>query len=104
MGGNEVLPVSVVYELPERQTIVELSLPAGASVADAVEKSGLLQRYSEIATRPLTCAIYGRAVTPTTALRAGDRVEILRPLLIDPKENRRQAVARARTRHRKDQG
>jgi uncharacterized protein len=90
--------VSVVYALPDRQTIVSLELAAGASVADAVEKSGLARRYKEIAERPLTCAIYGRAVKPQTQLREGDRVEILRPLLIDPKESRRQAASRERSR------
>jgi uncharacterized protein len=90
--------VSVVYALPDRQTIVSLELPAGASVADAVEKSGLARRYKEIAERPLACAIYGRAVKPDSVLREGDRVEILRPLLIDPKESRRQAASRERSR------
>jgi putative ubiquitin-RnfH superfamily antitoxin RatB of RatAB toxin-antitoxin module len=90
--------VSVVYALPDRQTIVRLELPADASVADAVEKSGLVRRYKEISEHPLACAIYGRAVKPDSALREGDRVEILRPLLIDPKESRRQAASRERGR------
>jgi len=90
------IPVSVVYALPDRQVTVELSVPPGTSVADAVVKSGLTQRFAEIGTRPLACAVYGRAVALTYALRAGDRVEILRPLLVDPKEQRRQAAARGR--------
>jgi putative ubiquitin-RnfH superfamily antitoxin RatB of RatAB toxin-antitoxin module len=90
--------VSVVYALPDRQAIVSVELPAGASVADAVERSGLARRYKEIGERPLTCAIYGRAVKPEFVVREGDRVEILRPLLIDPKESRRQAASRERSR------
>jgi putative ubiquitin-RnfH superfamily antitoxin RatB of RatAB toxin-antitoxin module len=98
MRGNETLAVTVVYALPKRQTIVKLELPAGSTVADAVERSGLTQRHGEITARPLACAIFGRAVGSTTTLRDGDRVEILRPLLIDPKEQRRQAASRERKR------
>ena len=58
----------------------------------------LLKRFPEIATRPLACAIFGRAVALARKVRPGDRVEILRPLLIDPKEQRRQAAARGRAR------
>jgi putative ubiquitin-RnfH superfamily antitoxin RatB of RatAB toxin-antitoxin module len=64
-----------------------------------VARSGLARRCAEIATLPLACAIYGRVVALTHELRAGDRVEILRPLLVDPKEQRRQAAARARTKN-----
>jgi putative ubiquitin-RnfH superfamily antitoxin RatB of RatAB toxin-antitoxin module len=96
MGASDTLDVQVVYALAERQTIVKLQLPAGATVADAVERSGLKQRHAEIGSRPLACAIYGRTVTEATTLRDGDRVEILRPLLIDPKEQRRQAASRER--------
>jgi putative ubiquitin-RnfH superfamily antitoxin RatB of RatAB toxin-antitoxin module len=100
MAADEAIRVSVVYALPDRQTIVELKLLSGASVAEAVEKSGLVARYAEIAKHPLACAIYGRAVKPDAPLRDGDRVEILRPLLIDPKESRRQAASRERAKKR----
>jgi uncharacterized protein len=85
-----------VYALPDRQVLIELDLPPGATVADAVARSGLLQRFPEIASRPAACAIYGRAVEQLQKLQANDRVEILRPLQIDPKESRRQAAARSR--------
>jgi uncharacterized protein len=89
--------VSVVYALPDRQALVELELPEPATVADAVARSGLLQQFPEIGSRPLACAVYGRAVMESHVLRAGDRVEILRPLQVDPKESRRRAAARGRT-------
>ena len=88
--------VWVVYALPDRQSVQELELPESATVAEAVARSGLLQKFPEIAERPLACAIYGRAVVDSQVLRAGDRVEILRPLQADPKERRR-AAARDRT-------
>jgi putative ubiquitin-RnfH superfamily antitoxin RatB of RatAB toxin-antitoxin module len=86
--------VWVVYALPDRQAVEELELPESATVAEAVARSGLLERYPEIGARPLACAIFGRAVADSQVLRTGDRVEILRPLLVDPKESRRRAAAR----------
>lgn len=94
MNTAESIAIEVVYALAHRQVIVHLQLPAGTRVQQAVQASGLLERFPEIATQPLHCAIYGRAATAETTLRAKDRVEILRPLLIDPKESRRQAAAR----------
>jgi hypothetical protein len=88
--------VWVVYALADRQSVQELELPDSATVADAVARSGLLQKFPEITERPLTCAIYGRVVADSHSLRADDRVEILRPLQQDPKESRRRAAARGR--------
>jgi putative ubiquitin-RnfH superfamily antitoxin RatB of RatAB toxin-antitoxin module len=93
--------VWVVYALPDRQPVQELELPESATVAEAVARSGLLQRFPEIGSRPLACAIYGRAVAESQVLRADDRVEILRPLQVDPKESRRRAAVRGRRPPRK---
>jgi putative ubiquitin-RnfH superfamily antitoxin RatB of RatAB toxin-antitoxin module len=95
--GERAMRVWVVYALPDRQSVQELELPESTTVAEAVARSGLLQKFPEIAERPLACAIYGRAVTDSQTLRADDRVEILRPLQVDPKESRRRAAARGRT-------
>jgi len=85
--------ICVVYALPDEQTLVELDVPAGTSVEQAVELSGLRRRYPQIPTTP-PCAIYGRSVQPAQPVREGDRIEILRPLMIDPKESRRRAASR----------
>jgi putative ubiquitin-RnfH superfamily antitoxin RatB of RatAB toxin-antitoxin module len=90
--------VWVVYALAEQQTVQELDLPESATVAEAVAHSGLLQQFPEISKRPLACAVYGRAVADSHILRADDRVEILRPLQVDPKESRRRAAARGPSR------
>jgi putative ubiquitin-RnfH superfamily antitoxin RatB of RatAB toxin-antitoxin module len=92
----ERLCVTVIYAVPEEQHVVSLVLPAGCSVAEAVRRSGLLQRFPGIAGRPLQCAIFNRVVGNAEVLREGDRVEILRPLQVDPKEQRRREAARAR--------
>jgi hypothetical protein len=88
--------VCVVYAIPDRQALRELDLPETATVAEAVARSGLPEQFPEIRSRPLACAIYGRPVADSQVLRAGDRVEILRPLQVDPKESRRRAAARGR--------
>jgi len=95
-GAPARLRITVVYALPTQQPIVELLLPAGSTVLTAVERSGLRERFEELRQRPLNCAIYSRAVPLSTILSDGDRVEILRPLLIDPKESRRRAAQAAR--------
>jgi uncharacterized protein len=84
------LKVEVVYALPGGEEAVTLQLPAGATADDAVRASGLLDKIS-----PGKIGIHGKVVRPETPLADGDRVEIYRPLLIDPKEARRR---RARTR------
>lgn len=93
-----LLRISVAYALPEEQHIVSLLLPVGSRVEEAVARSGLLQRFTEIAARPLQCAIFSRMVAGSEVLQEGDRIEILRPLQLDPKEQRRREAARARAR------
>jgi uncharacterized protein len=88
--SNEV-SISVVYALADRQRIVKLSVPQGTTIAQAVERSGLAAQLDEDAT--LNCAIFGRVVPLSRIVVQGDRIEILRPLIVDPKENRRQVAA-----------
>jgi len=90
--------VRVVYALPERQVSVELTLDERATVGDAVARSGLRERFPAIAPEGIKCAVFSRPVALTDPLREGDRVEILRPLSIDPKEQRRQAAAKTKKR------
>lgn len=96
MERIETLRVRVVYALPDQQVEVTLQVNAGTTLTQAVTRSGLLQKFPDAAARPLNCAIFGRSVPLTYELRDGDRIEILRPLLIDPKQSRREAAARNR--------
>jgi putative ubiquitin-RnfH superfamily antitoxin RatB of RatAB toxin-antitoxin module len=83
------LQVEVVCALARAQEIVALQLPEGSSAGDAVAASGLAAEGARL-------GIGGREVNPRQALRDGDRVEILRPLVIDPKEARRLRARRRR--------
>ncbi|MBB5015022.1 RnfH family protein [Rehaibacterium terrae] len=88
--------VEVIYALPERHWSAQVALAEGATVEQAIAASGLAAQVPGLVVDPKRLAIYGRPVMPQTLLRDGDRVEILRPLLADPKEVRRQRVERER--------
>jgi len=85
--------IEVVFARPERQRIVELPLGEGMTARQAVEASGLVAEFPEIAGCPLVLGVFGRRVEPEHVLADGDRVEIYRPLPDDPKERRRRRAA-----------
>lgn len=80
--------VEVVRAWPRRHEAVNVDLPEGATVADAVEASGLSS------VDHVGVAVYGEAASGDQVLRNGDRVELLRALTIDPKEARRRRAGR----------
>lgn len=83
-----MVQVEVVYVTRKQETIrFSLTLDAGALVQDALTRSGLYDLYPE--TKNYQAGIYARLCSLDTVLRDGDRVEIYRPLLIDPKDKRR---------------
>jgi hypothetical protein len=84
--------VEVVYALPDGEEAVTLHLAAGATVADALAASGLADRHAEVGRCKV--GIYGRVVPRSARLAEGDRVELYRPLVIDPKEARRRRAGR----------
>jgi hypothetical protein len=90
MKGLPVIHVEVVYATPERQEVVALELEQGATVAQAIEASGLARRFDGFEAEASRLGIFSRKVGPEHELCDGDRVEVYRPLLIDPKEARRQ--------------
>jgi len=87
--------VEVVYALPDRQSVVTVPLPeSGLTALDAVERSGLLERFPELRDQALVLGVYGAVCAPDRLLRDRDRVEIYRPLKVDPRAQRKQrAVA-----------
>ena len=88
------ITVSVVYALPAGATEIELDLPAGSSVAEALERSDIVARHPEIDLAAMTVGVYGVRVAFDTELADGDRVEIYRPLQADPKDLRRRRALR----------
>ncbi|WP_413741420.1 RnfH family protein [Sodalis sp. RH15] len=88
--------VEVVYALPERQYLYPLTLPAGSMLKDAIEASGILALRPEIDLGKNKVGIFSRPAVLEDILNDGDRVEIYRPLLLDPKEWRRQRAERTK--------
>lgn len=85
--------VEVVHAGIRGQRLVELDLPPGTTAESAVRASGLLEEFPEIDPVASPLGIFGERIAPDHLLREGDRVEIYRALIADPKEARR---ARAR--------
>ena len=89
----ESIRVEVVYPLPHKQEIYAVTLPSGASLRQAIETCGVLQKYPEIDLAKNKVGVFAKLSKPDTLLRDGDRVEIYRPLIADPKEVRKQRAA-----------
>jgi putative ubiquitin-RnfH superfamily antitoxin RatB of RatAB toxin-antitoxin module len=86
----DVVKVEVCYALAARQEIVALEMPAGCTVGQAIEASGLMQKFPEIDLEETNkVGVFGKLTRLDAALRDLDRVEIYRPLIADPKEVRR---------------
>ena len=90
------LRVEVVYALPDRQTILVCEVAEGTTVRQSVIASGILQAHPEIDVDSAEFGIWSERVTPDSLVREGDRVEIYRPLVADPKQVRRQRVKEAK--------
>lgn len=88
------IAIEVAYALPEEQVIIALDVPEGTTVQQAIELSGVLERYPHIDLSQQKVGIFGKLQKPDQVLRAGDRVEIYRPLIADPKQMRRERAAR----------
>ncbi len=95
MASSEatMMTVEVAYALPQRQEILALQVPVGATVLQAAEQSGIAQHFPEIDLASAKMGIFGKAAKGDAVLQSGDRVEIYRPLIADPKAVRKQRAA-----------
>ncbi|KGT90121.1 RnfH family protein [Enterobacter cancerogenus] len=89
------ITVEIVYALPEKQYLRSVTLEEGATVEQAIKASGLLSLRKDIDLSSNKVGIFSRPVKLGDAVQDGDRVEIYRPLIADPKEMRRQRVERS---------
>jgi len=96
--SRQNIRVEIVYATPERQELVSLEMCDGSTLADAIAESGLAEMFDNFKVDPSRVGIFGQKSTLDQVLRDGDRVEIYRPLIADPKEVRRQrALIQAKT-------
>ncbi len=85
--------VEVVYALPDEQVLLTICVPAGTTLERAIELSGIRLHYPEIDLARNACGIFGKVASRHTVLQSGDRIEIYRALVADPKETRRRRAA-----------
>ncbi|AXK65799.1 RnfH family protein [Burkholderia sp. IDO3] len=91
-----MLSIEVCYALPDRQTLIPVSLPDGATVREAIDASGVLARHPEIDLAHAKTGVFGKLASLDAPLVDHDRVEIYRPLIVDPKLARQRRVDKTR--------
>ena len=93
MVEQQKIHVEVAYALPKEQQILSLNVDSGTTVEQAIQLSGILEHYADIDLSKNKVGIFGKFAKLDKALQEGDRVEIYRPLIADPKEVRRKRAA-----------
>jgi uncharacterized protein len=103
---SRTIVVEVVYALADKQKLLRLSLPYGTTVRQAALKSGMEVHFPDLDLANSPLGIFGKAVAKPDerVLEDGERVEIYRPLIADPKEVRKQRAARAAKAKADEQG
>lgn len=102
--AEPLIEVEVVFAAVDRQLLLKVSVPVGTTLREAVKLSGMLERFPVYELQEYPLGVFGRVVAdPQTRLvQAGERIELYRPLLADPKEVRKMRAAKAaRTRAEK---
>lgn len=94
---RELVDVEVACASPAKQVLIPLRLPRGATVGDAIAASGVARQFAGTPIDALQVGIWGRLVERDHAVRSGDRVEIYRPLQIEPREARRELARAGKT-------
>jgi len=83
------MKIGIAYASPSRQIWLTTEVPDGATIADAIERSGILKQFPEIDLEQQKVGIFGKLAKLDAALADGDRVEIYRPIICDPKTVKR---------------
>ena len=93
MENANPIGIEVAYATPDEQLILKLNVPPGTTLQQAIEQSGILDRFPEIDPAAMKVGVFGKLKKPEQVLREGDRVEIYRPLIADPKQVRKERAA-----------
>ena len=96
MGSDDQITVEVCYARADRQELIELRVDSDTTLLHAIEKSGIMEHYPEIDLTRQKVGVFGKLKSLQAHLTDGDRVEIYRPLVADPKEVRRLRAAAER--------
>jgi len=91
--ADDAISIEVAYARPDEQRIISLQVPEGTTVGDAIARSGITELFPEINVAQAKMGIWGKLSREDAVLQPGDRVEIYRPLIADPKEARKKRAA-----------
>lgn len=97
-----MIRVEVVFALPDKATSLQLEVPKGTTAEQAVMQSGIVDKCPEIDLDNLTLGIWNRTCKLNAEVNDGDRIEIYRPLIADPKDARRRRAEKAKEEGRAD--
>jgi putative ubiquitin-RnfH superfamily antitoxin RatB of RatAB toxin-antitoxin module len=99
---SSAINVEVVYGRPDKQTLLSLKVALNSTVLQAIEASGITKLYTEIDLQENKVGVWNRTCKLSDILLEGDRVEIYRPLVADPKEVRKRRAEKAKEEGRAD--
>ena len=91
---SEMIEIEVVYGLPNRQVLLSLPVPAGSTIEECIKLSGITTHFPQINISEAKVGIFSRPEKLSTLVKAGERIEIYRPLIADPKEMRKLRAAK----------
>ena len=100
--SEKLINIEVAYALPTKQTIVDIAIKEGTTVEDAIKASNILEQFPDIDLNSTKVGIWSRVVKLRDTLNDGDRIEIYRPLIADPKEIRKRRAGKAKEEGRAD--
>lgn len=92
-SSSATIRVEVAYARPDRQLIVPVEAPEGATLEQVIIQSGIQEQFPEIQIQTAKVGVFGKLSKLSAIARPGDRIEIYRPLLADPKEVRKRRAA-----------
>ena len=92
-AAETMLQVELVYALPDKQFLKRFKVKQGSTIAEAIEISGIRDEIRSIEIKEKQVGIFGKLVKLDDEIKAGDRIEIYRPLAVDPKERRKRKAA-----------
>lgn len=93
---DQQFKVEVAYARPDKQLLLEVVVEQGTTIEQAIKSSGILKRFTEIDLDSSKVGIWNRTCKLTDLPKSGDRIEIYRPLIADPKEVRRRRAEKAK--------
>lgn len=93
---GDIIKIEVAYALPDKQTLLSLKIDKELPISEAIQLSGILGLYPEIDLNTVKVGVFSKLAKLTDTLHDGDRIEIYRPLIADPKEVRKQRALKAK--------